>query len=657
MMRPRIGIVMPAMLVLVLATLYWVLERTYTPPDTAILPNHLLEFKIRSSRHQFAGYAALLLLLIVSVMVDLSPRSPGLRFPKRWGSSRLVLVLAITFWGALFSLGEFTPWFAVGFGLGLAGLAVARSRPAWATAAARLGPGLLVVGAVVYLVVFVIAPFFVPVPVKSYGHLVELHSHYAMTLMPGVDFSRDGLIQRSNYGLSMVWLTAIPFKLLPDLTSRHEAALVFVVRLYQVVAMAFIGCSIYLLNRKHWRWIFALALLLTPMLDTLGESLWYPNQGGIRYIPFLVGIVILVLARRVETTKHSAAPLGFAGGIIVVLSPECGIAVAAGFGSYLALMGMKRARPIGSALAAVGLYLLVLVCSFVVFSTLSLRLFYATATPSPLEFLRLFVSGYGSLVSKLDVFAGLLVFLGGHALIQGAWYGVRGRITPQRAYQSSIGVMILVWLPYYINRMNPMNLWFETVLLILLFAPSVPDCPSDVLNAPRVGFKAFYVATTVALFAALGAQSIGTLIPDAYNYVRLARASCIGSLSPIQGLCAEDAEVTEESRAIIHSLKQIQHKDEYLVLSHLSSGVRLHGFDRAFPWYEPFGEVAKTHDLRMVTTWIDRRGPPHLMVSNPTSQLSASVPNRTRHLTELVECLTQYEQVGNDPHWLYFDRE
>jgi hypothetical protein len=391
------------------------------------------------------------------------------------------------------------------------------------------------------------------------------------------------------------------------------------------------------------------------MLNTLGESLWYPNQAGIRYIPFLIGIVILV--RRVEAAKPSAAPLGFAGGTIAVLSPECGIAVSAGFGSYVALMGMKRARPIGSALAALGLFLLVLVCSFAVFSTLSLRLFYAAAIPSPLEFLRLFVSGYGSRVSRLDVFAGLLVFFGGHALIQGAWYAVRGRITPQRAYRSAIGVMILVWLPYYINRMTPMNLWFETVLLILLFAPSVPDYPWGVLSASRVGFKTFYVATAVALFAALGAQSMGTLIADAWNYVRLARASCIGSPSPIQGLCAEDAEVTDESRAILHSLARIRHKGDYLVLSHLSSGVRLHGFDRAFPWYEPFGEVARTSDLRMVTSWIDRRGPPHLMVSNPSSQLSESVPNRTQHLTDLVEGLTRYEQVGKDPHWLYFDRE
>ncbi|MGB5694277.1 MAG: hypothetical protein WBM46_01365, partial [Polyangiales bacterium] len=531
---------------------------------------------------------------------------------------------------------------------------IARSRPAWVAAASRLGARLVLVVAAGYLVGFVIAPFFVPVPVKDPAHLVELHSHYAMTVMPGVDFAETGSIERSNYGISTVWLTAIPFKLLPGLTGGHEASLIFVVRLYQVVAMALIGWSIYLLNRKHWPWIIALALLLTPTLDTFGEALWYPNQAGIRYTPFLIGIIILI--RQARAAKTSTAVLGLAGGTIAVLSPACGIAVAAGFGTYLALMNMKPARPIGSALTTLGLFLVVLVCSFALLSTLSLRFFYATPTTSPLEFLRLFSSGYGGLVSKLDVFAGLLVFFGAHALIRGAWWAERGKLKPLWAYQSAVGAMILVWLPYYMNRMSPLNLWFETVLLILLFAPSVPGYPSDALGT-RDRFKVFYVATAFALLAGLGAASVGTLFHDAYDYVRLARAGCIGSPSPIPGLCPQDPAVAEESATILHSLGRIERKGDYLVLSHLSSGVRLRGFDEAFPWYEPFGEVARTRDLRMMTAWIDRSGPPHLIIDNPSSMLSASVPNRTRHMADIVKGLTQYKQVGSDPRWLYFERD
>lgn len=654
MKKLRTEIVAPAALALLLAVLTWVFERAHPSPDTSILPNHVLEFGIRSSRYQFAAYAALLVLLIAIVIVDLTTRSFELRVPRGWGSDRTALVVAVTFWAVLFTLGEFTPWFAGGFVLGLAGFVIARSQPAWVASASRLGARLVVVVAAVYLVGFVIAPFFVPVPVKNPGHLVELHSHYAMTVMPGVDFADTGSIQRSNYGISMVWLTAIPFKLLPGLSSGHEAALIFVVRLYQVVAMALIAWSIYLLNRKHWPWITALALVLTPTLDTFGEPLWYPNQAGIRYIPFLIGIIILI--RQAKAEKASTAALGLVSGTIAALSPECGIAVAAGFGTYLALMNMKPARPIGSALTALGLFFVVLVCSFALLSMLSLRLFYTTATASPLEFLRLFSSGYGGLVSKLDVFAGLLVFFGAHALIRGAWWAKRGKLTPLWAYQSAVGAMILVWLPYYINRMNALNLWFETVLLILLFAPSLPNYPSDALRA-RDRFKVFYVATAFALLAALGAASVGTLFNDAYNYVRLARARCIGSPSPIQGLCPQDAAIAEESRAILHSLDRIERKGDYLVLSHLSSGVRLRGFDEAFPWYEPFGEVARAHDLRTVTAWIDRSGPPHLIIDNPSSMLSASVPNRTRHLADIVKGLTRYKQVGSDPRWLYFERD
>ena len=150
---------------------------------------------------------------------------------------------------------------------------------------------------------------------------------------------------------------------------------------------------------------------------------------------------------------------------------------------------------------------MVLVCSFALLSTLSSRLFYTTTTASPLEFLRLFSSGYGGLVSKLEVFAGLLVFFGAHALIRGAWWAKRGKLTPLRAYQSAVGAMILVWLPYYVNRMNVLNLWFEAVLLILLFAPSLPNYPSDALRA-RDRFKVFYVATAFALLAAL-ARCVG----------------------------------------------------------------------------------------------------------------------------------------------------
>ena len=167
MKKLRTEIVVPAALALLLAALTWVFERAHPSPDTSILPNHVLEFGIRSSRYQFAAYAALLVLLIAIVIVDLATRSFELRVPHGWGSDRTALVVAVTFWAVLFTIGEFTPWFAGGFVLGLGGFVIARSRPAWVAAASRLGACLLVVVAAGYLVGFVIAPFFVPVPVKT----------------------------------------------------------------------------------------------------------------------------------------------------------------------------------------------------------------------------------------------------------------------------------------------------------------------------------------------------------------------------------------------------------------------------------------------------------------------------------------------------------
>lgn len=298
----------------------------------------------------------------------------------------------------------------------------------------------------------------------------------------------------------------------------------------------------------------------------------------------------------------------------------------------------------------IGLYVTLVVAVFLLLSNILVQSFYGESPSDLFYFVRLFSSGYGGRVSELSVFAGILIFFGSYSLIRGAALARNNRISTLTACQAALGTMILVWMTYYINSMSEWNLWFQAILLILLFAPNIRPSLQKIVHA-EFGFKIFYTITAISLIAALVSLSAERHFLSTINYLKNAGSG----YSLFQNFYFVDPE-TESSIKHLNRFNNISNKKDYLFISHLSCEVRLLGFNENFPWYDPFGEIPKERDLNNIIFWINNSGPRYLISGNPSSPFSLSVPNRTNHINKILDGVTAYTQVRDDSNWLFFER-
>ena len=97
-------------------------------------------------------------------------------------------------------------------------------------------------------------------------------------------------------------------------------------------------------------------------------------------------------------------------------------------------------------------------------------------------------------------------------------------------------------------------------------------------------------------------------------------------------------------------------KQDYLVLTHLPAAVRMLGFNESLPWYEPFGEVLRPADLDALVTYIDDRGPRHVVVEDPRTVQSQQLPNIVEHQQAIIERLGNYVFEKAEEGWLVYGR-
>lgn len=650
--KPQVAVALLASILFLVLT--WFLEKLHQPIDPSFLQSHILEFAIKSSKAQLISYILLLVTLFAFVVLLLMRRTEALSIVssfKKGINETSAVVLALMFWFTFFVFGDYSNSFAYGFIFCLAIIFYFRAKPEHLEAILIKNTKIYYLVGFIYILVYFFMPFLKPLIINNSFHLVSVNSHYAMTVLPGFDFisgTATGLVEHSNYGLSMPLLTAAAYKGLLSLVGPQEGLLVFVVRFYQIVAVVLVGYAVYLLNRKNFFFVLLLLLFVSYCLNTLGGANYHPNQAGIRYIPFLVGVVLLI--SEVCKGRSRVIPLGIFAAIFIALSPEIGLTLFAGYGAYLTLLKFDPVKPFSSITKTIGLYVILVISVFLLLSNILVQSFYGESSSDLFYFVRLFSSGYGGRVSELSVFAGILIFFGSYSLMRGAALAKNDRISTLTAYQAALGTMILVWMTYYINSMSEWNLWFQGILLILLFAPNIRTSLQKIVRA-EFGFKTFYRITAISLIAALVFLSAERHFLSTINYLKNAGSD----YSLFQNFYCVDPE-TESSIKKLNQLKNISNKKDYLLISHLSSEVRLLGFNEKFPWYDPFGEIPKERDLDNIIFWINNSGPRYLISENPSSPLSLSVPNRTNHIEKILEGVTAYTQVKDDSNWLFFER-
>ena len=310
-----------------------------------------------------------------------------------------------------------------------------------------------------------------PVSIDNVALLKSAEAHYSLTLAQGDRLAAGLMLGKDvnlNYGLGMTLFTAAFERSVRFLTFGEH------IRLVQVFQVVFIVAAVaaFIIWKPHKPfWVLAATAFVGPWVSTSHLAVYYPNQAGWRSLGFPIGVLVLLLARRLPKT-HQCLLLGFCSASAVLLNPETGIALSVGFAVFLITQsavsdGRTRLQLLAHGFigfAAAGGAALVL-----------FRIFLGTWHPLTVEpylnFATSFGTGYGSLRFYVDPLAFVIFAHAAYILVHG-FVKLRCTMSPSERHSVRLAVAatILVWGVYYINRPHPWNLWTYLFLYVFLIA-------------------------------------------------------------------------------------------------------------------------------------------------------------------------------------------
>lgn len=622
------------------------------PMDAFILPGHVSHFGLENSRLQLLAYVGVLgCISLLCLWLLLKPTIPIF---SEMETQPISILGATLFAVTLLVIGDKPVGFSFGFVLTYAVLTLRPAVLASPIFQSRIFFNIVMALLVAYVAVYLVLPFFLQPIVGNLERVITIELHYAMTVLPGYDLlccGDAGAVERSNYGISMLLLSALSGQISSFFVPLDQQ-LVFGVKIVQWVVLGLLLLAFRLVNKRNFLLIFATVIFLAPSLNAFGKAIYFPNQAGIRYLPFALGAILLACGMRVS--KPKIIPFALATSVLLLLSPATGLAIFCGVLVFLILRRYRVDAPFKSISLSVIPFSGIVLGLFILLSSLILPLLLKNSSPSILSFLDLFVSGYGGLLRKPSTFALLLIFFSLLALMRGVLRARMGVITPVDAYQAGVGGTILLWLPYYLNRMAEWNLWFHVILLLLLFAPRINASSFKVLSKKQT-FGSFYTRVAISLCVGLFANASVQTWRETLNYVEISSSECSASPQLVAGLCFIGA---GDKELIAHKgyLEGLETKSNFLVFSHFPTQIRLAGFNQGFPWYEPFGEVYREEEKASVIEWINVKGPRYLVVEDPKNIVSKQVPNRSAHFQSLVEDLPAYGPPIRVEGWNIYER-
>jgi hypothetical protein len=491
-------------------------------------------------------------------------------------------------------------------------------------------------------------PFITPVVASDDAQLVSLQNHYA-GYMPG--FVRAVFGERSavgvlNYGLGSAVLVEETTRLL-GFWKRFD--IVTAIKAVHILMLVTIGGVLWVVRGARSIPLFALMVLASPTLSLLSPALYYPNLSLIRFVPFIATIGVLAVASR--SRRSYAAPLGALAGLAVVWALESGL-VACGAILFFVFVREVDARgfwigvrsSIASALVA-----LVVVGLAPMIDPFAVQVS-RDALPTSTFFVD-FMRGYCGISTWPSPLSTIAFFFGAHAIARGAYRAGCRRLSRWDAYQGAVGVLILGWLFYYVHRMHPYNLYFQGGLIVFLCAPRLRV---SFLRA-RSSRARLYGLLIAATLIGLSLDSISMTVRDSQEF-RARRI--VASHEPF--LASSIKVVAPYSAAVarqVVALRALEPRDSYVIVTNLSVEARTLGFNLQFPWVDPFIDVLSGESMNVLAGWINAHGPSVLVVDDPDSALSRSVPHQTRHLQEVAARASSYRRVTAEDGWIFYERQ
>lgn len=462
-----------------------------------------------------------------------------------------------------------------------------------------------------------------------------MSSHYSMTLLTGIgEPSLSSVIQtkHSHYGIFMpllAWLASVSWS---SATGRILNPVDLVAAL-QVITIFVIYFTFRSINKRGAAIATLSVVLATPKLTFL--SLTAPNTLGVRYLPILLAVLLVtMLIRRAAVKPWFTSLLGTILGLLATLAPEFSV-VFLGFSMGIIAASSGFPQMSGRLFVSVGLLFASAIAVGIALTTVR-ELALGPTSQRPIEFLQLFSSGYGGLPIRWIPAAAIIFML--------ALTPIKRMIVDQSRFkpqplQVGLGLAILSWLPYFMNRMDERNnLWLLVLLGALLLYSEWSTFGSSTVSS-RLPNTLF-----LSLFAALLLSNVGGQI-SSRPVQREANCRVVEEL--VSAACLS----TSDEQMIQHKFQTLRDNFEprsVIVMSIFPAETYLSGYNRGTPYTDFFSEVATVSQQERVTEWIRAHSPGMILVD--------SIDNtRTRHFRTLISGVGGFiEQRNVEHHWIVY---
>lgn len=642
-----------------LVVLLWLLSLDPHSVNESLLLAQVEEFGMESTTRQLALYLCVVAALgFTAAYALLEPSRPV--FCGRTSGFILpgfALVLSMV----LFLFSNHQKRFAIAYIIGLSALLLAaRFGADFSNFSRLLHSPYASAGSVLFIfvivVLFVLIPLRIPPHVSGLPELIAYpQNHYAGTLMPGFDYAcctETGSVASNPYGYSLTLLTAFGVFLAKLVSVESGSELLFTVRLFQILGIAMLAVIAVLVNRRHSILVFGFLLCISlGHFASSSGTLSTPNHAAIRFIPFLAGIALLAWIAQQQRSFYPLLPA--VGGFLAAATFEIGVPILAGFLMYVLLKSYNPKRARSSVIKAlVGSVALALIAFLV--SERLFRIFIATQTNASLfDTTQTFLSGYGQLSAPPEFLFGLVFFLAAATILRIVFMCRVTRLANTMAFQAAIAIMILTWLPYYINRMSYSNLFFACILIGILGASQIDR---DLLSRLTVKRSPDSLTLTIygATIFAVSAFSIWGATSSWLEFVSK-QSDCKYPAVTVSGFCYKGP-ASQQLRPQLKVLGELDPR-ETLVVTHFSTQSRLLGLNEGFPYYEPFSQLHTDEDIRQMAEWIDRNGPEFVLFDDPGSATATSVSKRTDTLEMVAQALSCYLRVRVSDSWVQYRRD
>jgi hypothetical protein len=257
------------------------------------------------------------------------------------------------------------------------------------------------------------------------------------------------------------------------------SGLIRIVQLGQAAFLALVLCAVWNRTRSNGPDGRVLALvvavlLAAPWLYTLGLGVMRPNLSGFRCLMMAVAALLAGPACRARPVTAGAI-IGATVGIALLHNLETGIGVGAGLGIawLLGVRSLPLATQVGSAAVGAGTFSTVLIAFGALYWAMVGASPSVAGVSSLFDNIRLFSSGFLGLAPESRPIVLVILLHASYVLVASIRAILNQRYPAPDPADAAVAVMILAWLPYYVNRPFDWNLWVVVALYPVLLAPAI----------------------------------------------------------------------------------------------------------------------------------------------------------------------------------------